>query len=141
MLRPAKTCPDCDSPIVLRQPEFDRRDFLKTAGAASLAAVAAGPLSSLGRAAEPADTSPPESLVKVLYDTLTRGQREKLCFDWDFKHPQHGLLRTRVANNWHITEPEINSDFFTGDQQAIIRDDLRGHHPARLARPHRPPAR
>jgi len=126
MLRPAKTCPDCDSPIVLRQPEFDRRDFLRTAGAASLAAVAAGPLSSLGRAAEPADTSPPESLVKVLYDTLTPGQREKLCFDWDFKHPQHGLLRTRVANNWHITEPVINSDFFTGDQKAIIRDVFEG---------------
>ncbi len=124
MQRPTRTCRDCDSPIVLPHREFDRRDFLKTAGAASLAAAGSSP--SLGWAAEPFETAAPESLVRVLYDTLTPGQREKLCFDWDYKHPQHGLLRTRVANNWHITEPVINSDFFTADQKAIIRDVFEG---------------
>src|SRR5258708_4671114 len=126
MQRPTNTCPDCDLPIVLRQRELDRRDLLKTVGAASLGTVAAGSLISWGRAAEPAETTAPESLVKVLYDTLTPGQREKVCFDWDYKHPQHGLLRPRVANNWHITEPVINSDFFTADQKAIIRDVFEG---------------
>ncbi|HUY32052.1 MAG TPA: DUF3500 domain-containing protein [Pirellulales bacterium] len=126
MHHPARTCPDCDSPIVLPHHEFGRRDFLKTAGAASLATVAAGAPPNWARAAGPSETTAPESLVKVLYDTLTPGQREKLCFDWDYKHPRHGQLRTRVANNWHITEPVINSDFFSADQKAIIRDIFEG---------------
>jgi hypothetical protein len=34
---------------------------------------------------------------------------------------ERGLLRTRIANNWKITEPNITSDFFTSDQQAMIK--------------------
>jgi hypothetical protein len=126
--RPILACPICDSPTISVRREFDRRDFLKTAGAASLATVAAAPLSIWARAADgpPAEAAAPESLVKVLYETLTPGQREKICFDWDYRHPQHGLLRTRVANNWHITEPVINGEFYTADQKAIVRDIFEG---------------
>jgi hypothetical protein len=35
-------------------------------------------------------------------------------------------LRTRVGANWHITKPAINSDFFTKDQQAMIRQAFEG---------------
>lgn len=37
-------------------------------------------------------------------------------------HPKFGLLRTRVGNNWNVTEPEVRSDFFTKDQQRLIRE-------------------
>ena len=40
--------------------------------------------------------------------------------------PKRGLLRTRVANNWNITKPTINGDFYTSDQQAMIRQVFEG---------------
>jgi hypothetical protein len=35
---------------------------------------------------------------------------------------KRGLLRTYVANNWNITDEMVNGDFYTKDQQALIRD-------------------
>jgi hypothetical protein len=35
-------------------------------------------------------------------------------------------LRTRIQNNWRITEPEVKSDFYTRDQQAMIRAIFEG---------------
>lgn len=70
--------------------------------------------------------SSPESLVKVLYDSLNDDQRKQLCFDWDHQDPDLGLLRTRVGNNWHITKPVINSNFFNRDQQALVRQIFEG---------------
>src|SRR5262249_41634497 len=66
------------------------------------------------------------SAVKALYDTLSDKQKKEVCFDWDFKHPQMGLLRTFVSNNWHITRPTIESDFYTKDQKALIREVYKG---------------
>jgi hypothetical protein len=63
-----------------------------------------------------------ETLAGLLHDSLTGPQRDKVCFPWDYRHPKFGLLRTRVANNWRATEPIVKSDFFTGDQQRLIRD-------------------
>jgi hypothetical protein len=108
-----RICPDCDS-----NSEFSRRDFLKTAGAAALA-VGAAPL--VARAAEIPSGSTPESVSKLLYQSLTPEQSKVICFDWDHMDPQRGLLRTRVANNWKITEPNITSDFYTKDQQAMVK--------------------
>jgi hypothetical protein len=101
---------------------LDRRTFLKGAGAAAVASAA---LPALARADE-TKKDPPETLVKKLYDSLTQAQRAKICFDWDYKHPQWGLLRTRISNNWHITEPVIGSSFYTQDQQEIIRAIFEG---------------
>jgi hypothetical protein len=131
MQRPARACPDCDSssatPSALHTTGVNRRDFLRTAGAASAAVVAA---SSWPNWAQAADTSAaaraPESLVKVLYDSLSENQRKAMCFAWDYQDPERGLLRTRVANNWQITEPDIGSDYYTGDQQAIIKQIFEG---------------
>ena len=102
----------------------DRREFLKqvSAGASLLAASSAIP--SVGYASE-ASTSP-ESLVKTLYGTLTESQRKEICFAWDYMHPKKGLLRTRVENNWSITKPEINDDFYTDDQRDIMRSIFEG---------------
>jgi hypothetical protein len=128
---------DCcqDQPASRRLP---RRDFL-AASSAALGAAAIGGILPAGRvwaqaksatevasAANASAASSPESLVKVLYDTLSPGQREAMCFAWDFQDPKRGLLRTRVANNWDITDKFIASDFYTKDQQHIIRDIFEG---------------
>lgn len=63
----------------------------------------------------------PESLAGMLHASLTPQQRQAICFPWDHVHPQFGLLRTRVGANWNCTEPEVASDFFTGDQREIVR--------------------
>ncbi|MEM8913908.1 MAG: DUF3500 domain-containing protein [Planctomycetota bacterium] len=72
-----------------------------------------------------ADLQPPpataESLTAQLYETLSPRQRETICFDWNYVDPKRGLLRTRVANNWNVTRPSINDDFYTADQQHLIR--------------------
>lgn len=94
--------------------ELDRRHFLQAAGAAVAAAT-------LAPAVRASDKPPPETLVKTLYDSLTESQKKVIAFDWDYVDPQRGLLRTRVSNNWQITRPEIRSDFYTKDQQEIIR--------------------
>lgn len=127
------TCPDCDHAqgLLPGARPVDRRDFLKTAAvaAAPLVVGAAGaPLwgggAALAKDAAPAGT--PESLVKVLYETMSDSQRREVCFDWDFVHPELGLLRTRVANNWHITRPIINTDFYTDEQRDLIRKIFEG---------------
>jgi hypothetical protein len=118
MSRPSHECPDCDS----KSDAVSRRDFIKTASAAT---VALG-TSPLWAASAEAAATQPESIVKVLYESLKPGQREKICFDWDYKHPKMGLLRTRVANNWNITEQTVNGGFYTKDQRAMIRSIFEG---------------
>src|SRR2546426_345191 len=100
-----------------------RRTFLKTTmvGAAT---VAAGPLTALAasrveKAAVKKVTS--ETLVATLYKSLTEQQKKSVCFSFD--HP----LRSKVDNNWMITDKKI-SQFFTNDQQAMIREIFIGLH-------------
>ncbi|HKD37574.1 MAG TPA: DUF3500 domain-containing protein [Pirellulales bacterium] len=131
-----RRCPDCEA-------EFDgvnRREFLRTtgvvaAGAALGAAAASLPIRAIAGDAAKNDTylhrlGKPETLVKQLYDSLKDEQKGKICFDWDYvesagKAPR-GLLRTRVSNNWNITPTMINSDFYTKDQQQMIRQIYEG---------------
>lgn len=98
-----------------------RRSFLKGSAVAA-AATACTPLAL--RAAE--QKSDPESLVKVLFDKLNDDQRKSVCFNWDYNDSKMGLLRTRVANNWHITKPQVNSDFFTAEQKDLVRKIFEG---------------
>ena len=97
----------------------NRREFLQTA-AATTAGVALGGSSLL--AAEEAKKETPESLVKVLYDSLSDKQKKAVAFDWDHKDLFRGTLRTHVQNNWHIVDQTIDSDFYTGDQKQLIRE-------------------
>jgi uncharacterized protein DUF3500 len=108
-----RICPDCES-----SSEFTRRDFMKSAGAAALA-VGAAPL--MARAAAVAADAPPETVTKLLYESLSDQQKKEICFAWDFTEEKRGLLRTRISNNWNITKPTIKSDFYNGDQQAMIK--------------------
>lgn len=96
-----------------------RREFLTTA-AATTAGLALGG-SSLFAADEVAKTSQPESLVKVLYESLSDKQKKDLAFDWDYEDPLLGKLRNHVENNWHITDQTIDSNYFTSDQKELVR--------------------
>ena len=130
-------CPGCDSGfefLTLRE-FFSRREFIKTAATATgVAAVGALGLPAVVHAAEAVGSAgeaaaangvtakgAPETLVKQLYDSLKPEQAKVVAFDWDYVDPKRGLLRTRVANNWNITDQMIASDFYTKDQQEMIR--------------------
>jgi hypothetical protein len=120
-----RVCPDCESGfefLTLRE-FFSRREFIKTAATATGVAAAASILpGAIVHAAEAAITKPaPETLVKQLYDSLKPEQAKVIAFDWDYMDKDRGLLRTRVSNNWNITKPVIASDFYTKDQQEIVR--------------------
>ena len=90
---------------------LNRREFLS---AAALTAAAA-----------PLLARPPqsESLVAQLYSSLTEEQKRRLVFPFD--HP----LRSKVDNNWHITDDRIGR-VFQPDQLELIRDIYRGLHSA-----------
>ncbi|MFO0913315.1 MAG: DUF3500 domain-containing protein [Pirellulales bacterium] len=101
---------------------LDRRRFLSVAGAG--AAVAAG--SQLGfvrlvSGAPDGREATAESWVRELYATLNPQQRAKVCFAWDHQEADGKPLRTKVSNNWQITDPTIHSDFYTKPQQDLVR--------------------
>ena len=109
-------CPKTPSEVRL----ITRRGFLGTAATATVLA---------GFGSRPADAAanPPakptaESLVKRLFDSLSDAQRKQVCFAWNHEDESLGLLRTRIAANWHVTKPLIDSDFYTANQQRLIRD-------------------
>ncbi len=110
----ARKCPNCE------RDALDRREFFRIT-AAGAAAVAASSVLPEVVAAEGAASDASETLVKRLCDSLSAEQKRTVCFDWDHQDARRGLLRTRVGANWHITEPAISSEFFTVEQQRIIR--------------------
>ena len=114
----SQRCPDSNERDAS---SVSRRRFLQSAGAV---AVAAGTMPSLALAKSKVKT--PESVVPLLYKSMNEKQRKVVCFDWDHQSKDRGLLRTHVSNNWHITKPVIGSDFFTKDQQKMIRHIFEG---------------
>lgn len=103
----------------------DRRQFLRTGGAV-VASCAGIPLLADRAIPAPSPSSPAETAVKALYDSLTEKQKQLVCFDWEYEKGTRGLLRTFVSNNWNITEPRILSDFYSKDQQGIVHDIFKG---------------
>ena len=97
---------------------LSRRDFL--AGAAATLAARG-----VVRAEAPAAVTS-ETLATRLHASLSPAQRQAICFPWNYKHPKFDLLRTRVGNNWNATEPDVASDFFTKDQQRLVREIFEG---------------
>ncbi len=117
-----RPCPDCTE-----QAGVDRRTFLQ--GATTLAAVAATstlPGFATARAlGGPQSVRTPETAVKALYDTLTDAQKKEVCFDWNHQDAR-GLLRTHVSNNWQITKPTIDSEFFKPEQRELALEIFKG---------------
>lgn len=123
----SQPCPDCESGSFA----LDRRHFLKTTGAA---VAGASLLPAVARASE-TEKPAPETHAKKLFDSLSDEQRRVVAFDWDHEvkggttgpgQGGAGLLRTFVSNNWQITRPTIHSDFYTKDQQELIRAIFEG---------------
>ena len=104
--------------------EVSRRGFLQSSAGTALAATTMS--SSLWAEDTHTVKSEPESNVGRLFNSLSSDQKKNVCFDWNHQDPQRGLLRTFIANNWNITRPEIKSDFYTPEQQAIIREIFEG---------------
>jgi len=116
MKRDADLCPACDD----SQESVTRRTFLRAAGAGAAIAAAGLPLTSAVAAPQPARTS--ENCVELLYKSLKPAQKKVIAFPWDYQHSQQGLLRTHISNNWRITPPAIKSEFYSAEQQALIRE-------------------
>ncbi len=85
-------------------------------------AAAAAIRSPLVSAADVAAADSAETLAGRLHASLSPDQRSKVCVPWDYVHPKFGLLRTRVGNNWNATAPAVKGDFFSKDQQQIVRE-------------------
>lgn len=112
-----KPCPDCSA-----DPAINRRGFLASVAASGLgSAIWTAP-----SLAAPSPKSAAETAVKSFYDTLSESQKKTICFDWDHKHPERGLLRSHVSNFWPVTKPFLTSDFYTKDQRAILFDIFKG---------------
>lgn len=103
---------------------FSRRDFLQSTGVGAATVLAGG----LGQSAfaKESSTKTAETYVKLLYASLTDKQRKEMCFDWNHVAGNRGVLRTHISNNWRITKPGIKTDFYTSDQQALIRQVFEG---------------
>lgn len=105
---------------------LDRRDFIMASGAAVAGSMLLGDTLLASPTEAVKKEGSPESLVKVLYETLNENQKKEVAFDWDHKDPVIGLMRTAVSANWHITDPEIASDYYTKEQQHLVREIFKG---------------
>lgn len=104
-----------------------RRRFVQSVGAALAGTSFLGSTNLLPAGqTEKAPKSAPEPLVKNLYESFSPAQKSKVCFGWDHKD-KHGLLRQHIRANWNITEPIVNSDFYTKDQKEMIEAIFFGH--------------
>jgi hypothetical protein len=108
------TCPDCGESV--ETPAVDRREFFRSATATVAGLIAVPQLVQ----AAPTRESASEKIVRTLYDSLTPNQKRDICFDWDHRDSARGLLRSHVSNNWHITKPTIDSDYFTKEQKDMV---------------------
>jgi hypothetical protein len=116
MKSPHHSCPDCQP-----QHALTRRTFLKQTAATTAAVTAGSIIPLVSEAAKKSGAKPQsETVVKSLYDSLTEQQREAICF------PFNHALRSRVDNNWNITESRVAS--FSKDQQAMIKEIFMGIH-------------
>ena len=102
--------------------DLDRRRFLQGLSGSALAAATWG----LPSASLAARTDSAESLAIELLRTLDAAQRSELAFPWDHVEERRGLLRARVSATWNVTQPTVDSDFFSDDQRALIRAIYRG---------------
>ncbi len=101
-------CPECGELV-------DRRQFLRQAVTVT---AAAGCLLHAPRVARPAEAKSGESLVKELYRSLNKEQREILVLPWD--DPR----RHKVAPNWEIVDLPI-SDVLNKEQQRLVLEIIR----------------
>ena len=101
--------------------QISRREFFKTTTTGVAALAAASPLTGIAARFEPAKVianriGTPETLVGTLYKSFSDEQRKAICFPFD--HP----LRSKVDNNWFITDKKVGSSFFSKDQRQMVKE-------------------
>ena len=67
----------------------------------------------------PTRASSAETVVAEFYRSLSDAQRQQIC------RPFEDQLRSRVNANWHVTKPNIGSDFYTKSQHAMLEKIVR----------------
>lgn len=104
----SRACPDCESTV-------DRRTFLKAVGSTALVAAAA-PSLIIPRVCEaaPSPTSAAETAVGRFYTSLSAEQKKRICFPFEHEY------RQKISANWHVTDVNIQDDFYNDDQRKII---------------------
>ena len=98
-------------------PPVSRRSFIKTSSLATAGALL--PIGSVTTLADTVTNSQlprSETLVKTLYDSLSRKQKNAICFPYGHK------LQEEIENNWHIVKKSRVGEDFTNDQQAMIKE-------------------
>jgi hypothetical protein len=118
-------CPDCGEAVDATDHsryltnEIPRREFLQKVGKAAIA-VSAAPLLHLPSPALASATSESaEKMVKQLRDSLTADQKKVILLPWN------DLRRLQVNNNWRVVPQHID-EFYSKEQQLIIREILKG---------------
>lgn len=104
---------------------LSRRDLIRTAGSAALAAATV-PLIGSGRTLAgmaqqpvgPTPKAPAETAVSRFYATLTDAQKKEICFPFD--HPK----RKQINNNWAIVPQKI--DDLKPEQQQLCKEIFKG---------------
>lgn len=102
------SCPECDQPT--------RRDLLKTAVGGVAAGVMGSMLPGVLHAAEAPARATSETLVQQFHSSLKEEQRKAICFPFDH------ALRSEVDNNWFIVKDKRIGKFFSGEQQALLKE-------------------
>jgi len=97
--------------------DLDRRTFLQGLGAGALAAAGVG----WSPTVQASRRETAEDLAIDLRAGLSEAQRAQVVFPWNYRDGDRGLLRARVSANWSVTQPSVDSDFFSDDQRARIR--------------------
>jgi hypothetical protein len=94
---------------------------MRTVGSAALVGAAAPALlsSRLAQAA-PTPKSTAETAVARFYASLSEDQKKIIAFPFDHE------LRKKISANWHVTKPEIDDDFYSKEQRAMIDEIIRG---------------
>lgn len=87
------------------------------ASAASVAALRSMPVFAATR---PATISADESAVGRFYQSLSDAQKKKIHFAYGHQ------LRQRINANWHVTDIQIDDDFFSDKQRALITEIVKG---------------
>jgi hypothetical protein len=100
-----------------------RRDLVKLLGAGLLSAAIptigkAAPVLAASDKVGPSPSDLAETAVARFHQSLTKEQRDLICFPFDHK------LRSVVKNNWAIVKPKISD--LNSDQQAICREIMKG---------------
>ena len=97
---------------------LSRRHFITTTALAA-ATLPAG--SQVLAKSKTGSSKTAENYVQLLHASLKDSQKKVLCFPWDHRDKKNGLLRSHVSNNWRITNHALTSNFYTNEQQHLIR--------------------